>query len=37
MIWSIDLHYDLFLKIEMKQNENDDKDRFKIVENLLIC
>ena len=35
MIWNIDLYYDLFFEIEMKQNKNDDKDRFKIVENLL--
>ena len=37
MIWSIDFHYDLFFKIEMKQNKSDDKDRFKIIEDLLIC
>ena len=37
MIWNIDLHYDLFFEIEIKQNENDDKNHFKIVENLLIC
>ena len=36
MIWNIDLYYDLFLEIEMKQNKNDNKDRFKIVEDLLI-